>query len=659
MRSREGKSCSLGRRDPRCSSWSSIQTSGNSSAGRKRVRYSFSMTLEDPSSPDRAARHVFRVRPCRAGAVAWHGLHRQPETMSRLRVAIVADLLEEGWPSMDLMAEMLMAELGARRVRCRSAARAPGVPATAHASAAQEQRPPGADDRPHRASLLGLPAICSGATRADVYHIVDHSYAHLARELPAGRVVVTCHDIDAFRTLLAPGQRESSLPRGSSRACCAAFARRHSSRATARPRARSSSTTGSCRRPHLRRAQRRAPVVHRPTPSPRPTPRRQRSPGRPAGLELLHVGSTIPRKRIDVLLEVFARVVERRPDVRLLRVGGAVHRGAGGPRRRARVLAVTSSCCRSSSGRCWRRSIGAPRWCCCRRSVRDSACRSSKRWRAARPSSPAICRFSRGRRDGRSLLRRRRRRRVERHACCDARGARWPMPCDGPRGATPRSRGAAQFSWARCAEQMRAIYAGWQRAPESRRDTPPDASCTSASSIRPHRGHGEGRAAALRERARDAALDSRVLVANTSPRTVEDAVRGVAGDTRGRLRRPSARWGSVRRFPVAMAPAHRATSPCIHEPNPVALVSDWLARAAGPAGGVVPQRSAAPAVEVPADLSAVPATRPGACRARSSSRRRILPRTPRSLQPFRDKCVVIPFGIDRERLAVTPRSRAA
>ncbi len=32
--------------------------------------------------------------------------------MSRLRVAIVADLLEEGWPSMDLMAEMLMAELG-------------------------------------------------------------------------------------------------------------------------------------------------------------------------------------------------------------------------------------------------------------------------------------------------------------------------------------------------------------------------------------------------------------------------------------------------------------------------------------------------------------------------------------------------------------------
>ena len=33
-------------------------------------------------------------------------------TARLLKVALVADLLEEGWPSMDLMAEMLMAELG-------------------------------------------------------------------------------------------------------------------------------------------------------------------------------------------------------------------------------------------------------------------------------------------------------------------------------------------------------------------------------------------------------------------------------------------------------------------------------------------------------------------------------------------------------------------
>jgi glycosyltransferase involved in cell wall biosynthesis len=37
---------------------------------------------------------------------------------------------------------------------------------------------------------------------------------------------------------------------------------------------------------------------------------------------LLHVGSTIPRKRIDVLLDVFGRVRERRPELRLVQVGG-------------------------------------------------------------------------------------------------------------------------------------------------------------------------------------------------------------------------------------------------------------------------------------------------------------------------------------------------
>ena len=39
-------------------------------------------------------------------------------------------------------------------------------------------------------------------------------------------------------------------------------------------------------------------------------------------ISVLHVGSTIPRKRIDVLLETLALVVKSRPDVRLWRVGG-------------------------------------------------------------------------------------------------------------------------------------------------------------------------------------------------------------------------------------------------------------------------------------------------------------------------------------------------
>jgi glycosyltransferase involved in cell wall biosynthesis len=46
----------------------------------------------------------------------------------------------------------------------------------------------------------------------------------------------------------------------------------------------------------------------------------------PAGVPgpyLLHVGSCVPRKRIDVLLDVFAAARGRRPDLRLVKAGGA------------------------------------------------------------------------------------------------------------------------------------------------------------------------------------------------------------------------------------------------------------------------------------------------------------------------------------------------
>jgi glycosyltransferase involved in cell wall biosynthesis len=44
---------------------------------------------------------------------------------------------------------------------------------------------------------------------------------------------------------------------------------------------------------------------------------------RPDSVEILHVGSTIPRKRIDVLLEILASIRKECPHVRLIRIGGA------------------------------------------------------------------------------------------------------------------------------------------------------------------------------------------------------------------------------------------------------------------------------------------------------------------------------------------------
>lgn len=240
-----------------------------------------------------------------------------------VRVAVVADLLEEGWPSMDLMAEMLMAELGR--------ADRPGIePVLLRPRFAPRVTPlvHGTNGRPlmtidriaHR--YWDYPRWLRREARADVYHIVDHSYAHLASDLPAGSVVVTCHDTDAFRTLVRPDRRESSLPRmfvtrvlrGLQRAALVAC----DSEAT-----RAELDAHGLVPPERMRV---VPIGVHPSCSARPDAAADAAAamlvGDAQGPELLHVGSTIPRKRVDALLDILARVAAVRPDVRLLRVGG-------------------------------------------------------------------------------------------------------------------------------------------------------------------------------------------------------------------------------------------------------------------------------------------------------------------------------------------------
>src|SRR5213079_1224597 len=62
------------------------------------------------------------------------------------------------------------------------------------------------------ARLLHYPrALKRLAGRFDVYHVVDHSYAHLVHALPADRTLVTCHDLDAFRSILEPSEERRVL----------------------------------------------------------------------------------------------------------------------------------------------------------------------------------------------------------------------------------------------------------------------------------------------------------------------------------------------------------------------------------------------------------------------------------------------------------------
>lgn len=247
------------------------------------------------------------------------------EPLALPRVAVVADLREERWYAMDLVAEMLLNNLQAQEARLVDATELCPVMAR----------------RLTRLPLAGRTAAANTADRIlnrvwdyprwlrsrvkyfDLFHIIDHSYAHLATGLPAGRSIVSCHDLDAFRGVL-PGSRGSIVERtlgrrllkGMSAArkilCGSAATRNELVAATAIP------------------AELIVVVpygVH-PACSPRSEPDADREAalllGPPGGhrVDLLHVGSTIPRKRIDVLLRVVAALRKKSRDVRLIQVGG-------------------------------------------------------------------------------------------------------------------------------------------------------------------------------------------------------------------------------------------------------------------------------------------------------------------------------------------------
>lgn len=161
----------------------------------------------------------------------------------------------------------------------------------------------------------------------DIFHIVDHSHAHLVHELPAERTVVTCHDLDTFRCLLEPDREPRSLAfrimtkrilsgfRKAARVSCDSVATQQqvlqhtlipAERTTVIP----IGIHPACSSAKNRTADAEAERLLGPFSSP----------------ELLHVGSTIPRKRIDILLRILADVRRHWPQTKLLRVGGAFTR---------------------------------------------------------------------------------------------------------------------------------------------------------------------------------------------------------------------------------------------------------------------------------------------------------------------------------------------
>jgi len=248
--------------------------------------------------------------------------------MTLPRLAVIGDFVEEKWPSMDHVAEMLFQHL-----------------AEEHAGTIDSTfiRPP----MSRRLTRLGA-TTCRSTFNADrlfnrlwdyprrlrklrdcfeLFHVTDHSYAHLLHELPPQRAVVTCHDLDTFRPLFQTdaGPHSRLLKALASRTL-------EGLRRAARVVCVSEATRKDLLAHHLYRDDRVVVIpngVH-PSFSPEPDPRADAAARRllesyNASVDaqnILHVGSTVKRKRLDVLLRVFAAVRVEFPRARLIRVGG-------------------------------------------------------------------------------------------------------------------------------------------------------------------------------------------------------------------------------------------------------------------------------------------------------------------------------------------------
>jgi glycosyltransferase involved in cell wall biosynthesis len=248
------------------------------------------------------------------------------DASSAVRVALCADYPEEGWPSMDRVAAMLLSQLDGGRASeisleniCPSFVRRVGRLSGAAAGSAciSDRIINRMIDYPRHARRL--------RSGYDVFHIVDHSYSQLVHDLPAARTVVTCHDLDTYRSVLSPDHEPASPAfrmmtrrilagfRKAARITCDTTAIRDEivslglvppERLTVAPMGVSGAFTSVPDLAADLEARRLATV-----------------PG--DALVILHVGSARPRKRLDLLVAVFGAIARLVPNAVLVRVGGA------------------------------------------------------------------------------------------------------------------------------------------------------------------------------------------------------------------------------------------------------------------------------------------------------------------------------------------------
>lgn len=251
------------------------------------------------------------------------------------RVGIVYDYAAENWPSMDLVGDLLVHALlshtprfAPERIQPRMARLFAGWAGGAGHNA----------DRLIGRHLAYPRWLRRHGAGMDLYHVVDHSYAQLVHVLPASRTIVTCHDLDAFRSLLQPDREPRpvwframmkrvllGLQRAAHVVCDSDTVRDELLRHQLVPENRVTTIALAAH-----------PDFH-PGPDADADAHAETLLGPPDAIDILNVGSTAPRKRLGLLLRAAAPVLASNPRARIVRVGGPLEPE---PRRLAQELGI-------------------------------------------------------------------------------------------------------------------------------------------------------------------------------------------------------------------------------------------------------------------------------------------------------------------------------
>lgn len=239
-------------------------------------------------------------------------------------VAVICHFNEERWHSIDLVAEMLLAQFAQLPSDQIEATRIQPEfrRLVSRPSLGRPQRLWDRFDRLFNRTILYPKYLRKLKGSYDVFHIVDHSYSQVIRGLDPQRTVITCHDLDAFRPILDSQALSPVWFRSVAQHLLTSFQR------AAHVVCVSNTVRAEALRYGIVREE-RSSVAHNgvhPSCSPDPNPAADQAaadllPFPRSTPLLLHVGSTLRRKRIELLLRTFHSITRQIP-AKLIRVGG-------------------------------------------------------------------------------------------------------------------------------------------------------------------------------------------------------------------------------------------------------------------------------------------------------------------------------------------------